>query len=60
MPNPRKLDRPVETAFSIPTSVIAKVRLELHSEIEGRVPHGAMSKLVTELMVDWLKIRGIE
>lgn len=60
MPNPRKLDRPVETAFSIPTSVISKVRLELYSEIEGRIPHGALSKLATELFKEWLIKRGVQ
>ena len=59
MPMPLKVDRPLRLEVRIPTSVHTKVLSELHSEIEGRVPHGELSKLVTYLMSEWLKARGI-
>jgi len=53
----KHLDAPVPTRFNIPESVIARVKLELYSDLEGRVPYGVMSALVTKLLNDWLKER---
>lgn len=59
MPQPRKVDRGTKLCVQVPASILGKVQLELHSEIEGRVPFGAMSKLTTELLSDWLRSRGV-
>jgi hypothetical protein len=59
MPRPPRIDRPVHKNVNIPESVATKVDLELYSAIEERVPHGAWSSLLTELLNDWLKKRGI-
>lgn len=59
MPRPRKIDRPHRLQVNIPESIASKVQLELYSEIEGRVPVGATSDLVTGLLIDWLKRRGV-
>ena len=59
MPRPRKLDRPRRLEFNIPESIYSKLQTELYSEIEGRVPHGAVSELLTNLVVDWLKTRKV-
>lgn len=59
MAQPRKIDRGMKLNLQIPASILAKVQVELYSEIEGRVPFGAMSKLGTELFTDWLKSRGV-
>lgn len=55
MAKPPRVDRPVSKNLSLPTSVIAQVELKLFSEVEGRVPHGMLSTLVTELLKQWLQ-----
>lgn len=54
MPRPLKADRPVEKSISIPGSVATRVDLQLYSEFEGRVPHGAWSRLMTTLLEQYL------
>jgi len=58
MPRPKKLDRGVSLHLRIPESILAKVQLELYSELEGRVPFGAMSELAAKLFTDWLSRRA--
>lgn len=60
MPMPKKADRTIPTMVYLPTSVLGKVKLELFSEIEGKVPHGTLSELFTTLAREWLRARGIE
>lgn len=61
MPRPYKLDRPVRLEFSIPESLASKIKLELFSEVEGRVPMGAMSELAIRLFTEWLATeRGVK
>ena len=55
MPRPRKTDRPVEKTICLPQSVVARVDLELYSELEGKVPFGAWQRLVEGLLQDWVK-----
>lgn len=50
MPRPRKTDRPVEKTICLPQTLVARVDLELYSELEGKVPFGAWQKLVIELL----------
>lgn len=50
MPRPRKTDRPVEKNISLPTSTVARVELELFSELEGKVPFGAWQKFLVGLI----------
>lgn len=54
MPRPKKTDRPVEKHLPLPTSLVAEVELRLYSELEGKVPHGAWSKLITQLLQEWV------
>jgi hypothetical protein len=54
-----KIDRPRPTEIQLPASIRAKIDSELYSEIEGRVPHGALSELFVGLAADWLKARGV-
>lgn len=51
---PRKIDRPVEKKVSIPESVTTRVDILLFSEVEGKVPHGAWSELITRLLTQYL------
>jgi hypothetical protein len=50
MPRPCKTDRPVEKNISLPTSTVARVELELFSELEGKVPFGAWQKFLVGLI----------
>lgn len=54
----KKIDRPVLFRGYLPESLHHQLQLELFSEVEGRIPHGAISELMTELVTDWLKARG--
>lgn len=54
MPRPKKTDRPVEKHLPLPTSLVAEVELRLFSELEDKVPHGAWSKLVAQLLHEWV------
>ncbi len=58
MTRQRKIDRPKRVEIYLPGSILEKARQELYSELEGRVPFGAMSALGTELFIEWLKSRG--
>ena len=50
MPKPRKSIRPIEKSISLPEDMVAKVELQLYSELEGRVPHGAWSRYLQALI----------
>ena len=54
MPKPRRVDRPVEKSISLPQTLCAQVDIMLYSELEGRVPFGAWSKLMESLLTEWL------
>lgn len=55
MPRPPRLMRPVRKNLAVPEDIAARVDLELFSELEGRVPHGAWSKFVTELIREYYR-----
>jgi len=59
MPRVKRVDRPVRLEITLPESVSAAVELELFSDIEGRVPYGARSKLIEQLLRQWLSSRGV-
>lgn len=50
MPKPKLAIRPIEKNISIPEDLVARINLELMSPLEGRVPHGKWSELVTTLL----------
>lgn len=41
---------PASKNLQLPSDIVAKIDLELWSDLEGRVPHGAWSRLVTQLL----------
>jgi hypothetical protein len=57
MPRPARTDRPVEKHLSLPASIVAQVDLQLFSQLEGKVPHGAWSALMEQLLREWLTAR---
>lgn len=59
MARPKRTDRPIEKNLSLPSSIVARVELELYSELEGRVPFGAWQKYIVGLiMADLAKKEG--
>ena len=56
----KNLDRGRPLEIQLPESIQQKVRAELYSEVEGRVPFGAITELGTRLFREWLQSRGIE
>lgn len=55
-----KVDRPQQVVIYLPTSVREAVKAQLFSEIEGKVPFGAMNELAVGLFTNWLRERGVE
>lgn len=61
MARPKKIIRPVELNISLPEDVVAKMHVELFSEVEGRIPHGARAKYIERLIrEDQAKRKGNE
>ena len=50
MPNPKSIDPGISKNISIPASIVAQTDDLLFSDAEGRVPHGAYSRLFTMLL----------
>jgi hypothetical protein len=50
MGRPKKAIRPIEKNISLPEDICARVDLQLFSGLEQRVPHGAWSRYITELI----------
>lgn len=59
MPKPKRVDRPIMKNISLPQSIVIPVELDLWSELEMRVPHGAWSRLVEQLLRDYLGKKGV-
>lgn len=59
MPRMKKIDRPRRLEVSIPESILSRIQIELFSELEGKVPFGALSELVAAQLAEWLRDRGI-
>ena len=60
MPRPRKAIRPIEKNISLPEDIVARVDLELFSEVEGKVPFGAWQRYIEGLIRADLARRGKE
>lgn len=54
MPRPPKVIPNVPTRLYLPADVMAQVQVQLFSELEGRVPQGALAGLVERLLRKWL------
>ena len=50
MPKPKSIDPGISKNISIPASLVAQIDDLLFSDAEGRVPHGAYSRLFTMLL----------
>ena len=54
MPKPKSIDPGISKNISIPASIVTQTDDLLFSDAEGRVPHGAYSRLITLLLRKWL------
>lgn len=54
-----KIDRPERVEVQLPGTIAFAMKAELYSDIEGRVPFGAVSELATQLITNWLRERGV-
>lgn len=52
-----KVIRPIKKNLALPEDLVAKVDLELFSQVEGRVPTGAWQQLAVQLFEEWLRKR---
>jgi hypothetical protein len=57
MPRPRKPQPTRKIHLTLDEDLRARVDLELFSLIEGRVPYGAWTGLVEQLLREWLAAR---
>ena len=50
MPRPASVNKPIEKKLSLDAELVARVELALFSDLEGRVPYGAWSGLIEQLL----------
>ena len=50
MAKPKNLIPSVEKKISIEADLCARMELSLYSELEGRIPYGAQSQLINQLL----------
>ena len=53
MARPKKLIRTVFKNIALPEDLVAKLELELFSEIEGKIPFGKQQEFFTKLLTDY-------
>ncbi len=50
MSRPKGLVRRMSKNISLPEDIVARMELELYSEVDGRIPIGAQSQLIEQLL----------
>jgi hypothetical protein len=50
MPRPKKTIRTIFKNIALPEDLVARLELELYSDVEGRVPFGAQQEFFTKLL----------
>jgi hypothetical protein len=53
MARPKKTFRTVPKNICLPEDLVAKLELELYSEVEGKIPFGAQQEFFTKLLRDY-------
>ena len=53
MARPKKTVRTVPKNICLPEDLVAKMELELYSEVEGKIPFGAQQEFFTRLLRDY-------
>lgn len=57
MARPASINKPIEKKLSLDAELVAKVELALFSDLEGRVPYGAWSGLIEQLLREYFSRR---
>lgn len=50
MSRPKSLTRRIKKNISLPEDIVARMELELFSEVDGRIPVNAQSELIEKLL----------
>lgn len=50
MAKPKSVIPTVEKKIQIPLDLLTRMELELHSELEGKIPYGAQSEFINKLI----------
>lgn len=50
MPRPKHTVPRIQINAMVPEDLVARMKLSLYSDVEERVPHGAQSALIVELL----------
>ncbi len=50
MAKPKNVIPTIEKKVQIPMDLVARMELELHSDLEGRIPYGAQSEFINRLI----------
>jgi hypothetical protein len=53
MARPKKTIRTVYTNIGLPEDLAARVKLELYSEVEGKIPFGAQQEFFSNLLREY-------
>lgn len=53
MARPASINKPIEKKLSLDAELVARVELALFSDLEGRVPYGAWSGLIEQLLREY-------
>lgn len=54
MPRQKLLDRPIEKCISLPGTLVRQVEILNIDAFTGKVRYGALSKLITQLLREWV------
>lgn len=60
MPKPPNLIPSKQLNVALPLPVFTQMTLHLHSDLEQRVPHGAYSRFITELIREYFSTRVVD
>lgn len=55
MARPKPTIPQIKKTLHLPQDVVARLELELFSDLEGKIPHGAQSELITKLLRDYFE-----
>lgn len=60
MARPKKTVRTIYKNIGLPEDLVARMELELFSEMEGRIPFGAQQEFFTKLLRDYFEGRATQ
>ncbi len=55
MPREKLLDRPIEKCISLPGTLVYQIEILNIDPLTNKVRYGALSKLITQLLREWVQ-----